>query len=497
MDWATNSRGEEVSAGTRDAIGSFLRCPVCKLQVYHRSGPFRRPHFAHFSGNSSQACELYHPGAGDDGGANATAAWARPRTIAPILGSPALIWRDGEPIPTSLALRLPRFLEGYASTLTINSALGQRRLRGESLARTTFAQLSLREPPASIESMPRDAATEIRLGTLLQEFRLAGNFFRATVDGGVLEHRNVPIELGEEYFLVTQRRLELSIPRALEIVQERTDRSWMAYRLRLRDDAKTRHDDISELRSYLGREVVPSRPRVNVIWPPPSRFDPDGARVYRTTISQLIVRSNAEPPRYLSATSGDSEVAALGEGLYCIDLKCREGEAVVWLPGGSVQRLRFEDSNFAEPEGISFKSGTESIALCAPQAVELARSSGLIEIRVPAERLWRRVRIGRLPLRPIPHGHVHFISGPVLDIDAGAFGSFYVEPAAIEKETSPPWYLPLEKLIAGIAGPAASRRLGSVRTKGQLVRWAAENNAQPILPIMLFALSAEVDRGIS
>lgn len=498
MDWATNSRGEEVRAGTRDANGSFLRCPVCKLQVYHRSGQFRRPHFAHLSGNSNQACELYHPGAGDVGGANASPTWTRPGTVAPTLGSPALIWRDGEPIPISLALRLPRFPEGYASTLRVSSALGQRRLCGESLTRTTFAQLSLREPPASVESTPRDAATEIRLGAVLQEFRLVGNFFHATVDGGVLERRNAPLELGEEYFLVTQRRLELPIPSGLEIIQHRADRSWTAYRLRLRDDAKTRNDDIPELRSFLGREIVPSRPRVEVIWPPPCRFDLDGARVYRTTTSQLIVRSDSEPPKYESATAGAAEVAALGEDLYSVDLKFRDGEAVVWLPGGSLQRLRFEDSGLVEPESIYFKSGNELMELYAPQAGDLARSTGPIEIRVPAERLWRRVRIGRLPLRPIPHGHVHSIDGPVLaDIDAGAFGSIHVARTASGEETRPPWYSRFEKLIVGIAGPAASKRLCSVRTKGQLVRWAAENKAQPILPLMLLALSAEVDRGIS
>src|SRR3546814_19690596 len=36
----------------------------CKAGIYYRNGTYNRPHFAHYSGNSNRACELYHPGIG-------------------------------------------------------------------------------------------------------------------------------------------------------------------------------------------------------------------------------------------------------------------------------------------------------------------------------------------------------------------------------------------------------------------------------------------------
>jgi len=498
MEWAIDSSGKHVRAGTPEADSPYLRCPVCKSQVYHKHGIFRRPHFAHKSGNSNKDCELYHPSAGV-GTLNVMTATNRLRQVvaAASLKSSALIWRDGEPIPMSLVLRLPILPVGYSSILSIHSNLGQLRFSGEALTKTTFAQVGLQEPPASLRLTPPDPALELQLKAVLEEFRLAGNFFRVTVNGGVLERRDTPLELGNEYFLVTKQQLPLrSCPSSLEVVDKpRNDRTWTVYRLRLRDTPQTRDADIVELGIYLARNIIPARPRIEVVWPPPNRFDPDGTHIYGTNVSQLIVRSNSGHPSCETVDAGSAVVTPFGNDLYGIDFKNLTSEAVVWLPGASIQRLRFEDTPLFDPEGVRLKSGNEVIDLYDQKASEFTQSGGHIEILVPSQRLWRRLRINQRPLRPLPSTHVYEIKDALRDMDAGAFGSIHGPSATVV--IGQEWYSQFETMIVSIAGPAALKRLGYTRTKRQLVRWAAENRALSLLPHLLSAFSAEVDHGFS
>ncbi len=499
MDWAIDSSGEHIRAGSQHAERDGLRCPVCKARVHHRNGHVRRAYFAHFSGNSNQACELYHPsvGAASVGITGNASTGFHFATAVSYLEAPALIWRDDRPIPVSLWLRLPRLPVGYASTLRLHSPLGQQRFPGELLAKAYFAQVALQEPPASVEASPRDPAIEIRLKDVLQQFRLTGNFFRAHVDGGVLEARVVPLELGETYVLVTQRCLPLPHPDALEILQTRTERNWTAYRLRLRDVAETRTHDVAELRAYLEREIVPARPKIDLLWPPPNRLDPDGTRIHATTVCQLIVRSNAGPPIYRALETGGAEVTTLGKDLYAINLASQKGEALVGLPGSAYQQLRFEDTELIEPKGVVLSSDQEFAGLHTTQANELAHHTGRIAIQVPTERLWQRVRINLLPLRPCSEHREHALDGPLLSLDCGAFGRVFTSVCITEEKHRLLWYARFENLVVGMAGPLAWRRLDSVRTKEQLLHWAAGNGVQALLPLMLSAFLIEVDRGLS
>lgn len=497
VDWATNPEGKHIQAGTSGIYGERLRCPVCKSLVYHRQGLSRRPHFAHFSGNSNQECELYYPGAGtyQSRGTEPTDR-TRGEIAPPGLGKAALVWRDAAPIPISLALRLPRFPTDYASALNISTSMGQRPALGQNLTRTTFVRVSLQEPPATIDSRPRDYATEIQLRALLAQFRFTGNFFRVSGEGGILELRSVPLELGESYILVTQRPLGAARPPALDVTEERTDRSWSVYRLTLRDQHQTREVDIQDLRAFLDRGIVPARPRVDVIWPAPSQFDPDGARVYGKGVSQLIVRSSSGDPRCEATEKAGTDIVGLEDGLYAIDFKKSEGEAVIWIPGGAQQRVRFEDVPVMHPRGVGLGSDGDCVDL-----IMLANDSGqlgdLAKIVVPTESLWRRIRVNGQKLRPIPNGQSHVIEGPLREIDAGAFGGIYLAPRSELGALSPPWHSRFEPLITGLAGRSAAMRLHSVLTKEELTRWALEHKAGVLLPIMLSAFSAEVDRGIS
>ncbi len=498
MEWAVDYSGEHIRAGSRDSEKPFLRCPVCKTRVYHRNGSSRRAHFAHYSGNSNQECELYYPGV-------AVASFetrSDPRheilikTEIPSLGSPALVWRDGEPIPISLMLRLPQATDGYPSTLSVNSPLGHRKLNGSSLAKVHFVPVALQTPPAEIETNPRDPKMEARLREVIWNFKSEGNFFRAHIDGGILNNQEIALELGETYFLVTQRSLSPSQPNSLEILQTRVDRSWTVYRLHLRDCPESRKQDITELRAYLKRDISLPRPKIDILWPLPSMLDPDGSYIYGKSIGQLIVRSNAGQPIYVAPRAYTSEIISLENNLYSISFDSQADEALVCLQDGGYLRIRFRDDDLIEPQGVNWKSGNMFLGLHTSSSVEIPHHNEKIIVNVPTERLWKRVRADKTPLLPLPSQRTHELAAPINELDFGAFGRLLISrpPSVISQNV--PWHKNIESLIVRSAGKLAWKQLGDIHTKGQLLSWATRYRAHFILPLMLSTFSAEVDRGL-
>lgn len=495
MEWATNTIGDLVRAGTPEAYGYALRCPVCRAAVYHRSGVYNRPHFAHYSGNSNRECELYEPRISGQVGASGS----QPRHLAPPgFGAPALIWVDGELASLNLRLRLPKFPEGYASKLTITSSSGKRTLVGEDLTRTMLVSIPLREPPAMVKTNPPDLAIEMRIEEVFSQFRLSGNYFRAVMNGGVLENLDVALELGEEYFYVSQRPFPEPSPSALKIAERKEHRGWWVYRVLLQDSPDTRHDDIADLRSYLGRSIVPPKPRVEIIWPPASRFDTDGTAVFAETVKQLVARSDGGPPNVETGSGAKVVIGDLGEGCYQITLNTPEEDAIVWMSSGTSRRLRFVEASLAAPRGVILTAANDRADLASIPAAEVARQSGAIEVSVPSERLWRNARLNGNRLSPLPNGESLTLQGPLQDLRFGSFGSVVSAHKITDNcVNESPWYTKIDRIVAATVGLTASEALKSIRWKHQAVRWAVENDAMRLLPLVLSALSSEVSRGVS
>lgn len=498
MEWATDSVGEHVRAGTpeAEAYRHALRCPVCKAAVYHRSGAYNRPHFAHYSGNSNRECELYDPRVGGQVGASGS----QPRHLASAdFGAPALIWADGELVSLSLRLRLPKFPSGYASTLTITSSSGTRALVGEELTRTTLVSIPLREPPAKIKTNPPDLATEMRIRDVFSQFRLSGNYFRTVTTGGVLENPHGALELGEEYFYISQHPLPEPSPPALKIAEPpKESRGWWVYRLFLRNSPYTRNDDIADLKSYLGKSIVPPKPRVEIIWPPASRFDTDGTAVFAETVKQFVARSDGGPPNVETSSGTKVAISDLGEGCYQITLTTPEEDAIVWVPSGTCRRLRFIEAPLATPSGVILTAANGRADLASISAAEVARQVGAIEVSVPSERLWRNARLNGNRLSPLPNGESLTLEGPLQNLRFGAFGSVVsAYQIADNCADESPWYTKVDRIVAATVGLTASENLKSIRWKHQAVRWAVENDAMRLLPLVLSALSFEVSRGVS
>ena len=493
MDWAIDAAGDHVRAGTPAACRHSLRCPVCRSSVYHRHGAYNRPHFAHYSRNFNQACELYHPGAG-----GASLAGLTP-TALPSFGAPALLWRDSASIPLSLQLRLPKVPKGYASTLAICSSLGKTHFSGDDLVRTSFVQLPLQAPPAKVESYPTDLGMMMRIEALLGQFRLSGNYFRATASGGVLESVDAALELGEDYILLTQRPLSESQPQALEHRSPpRQHRSWIIYQLHLRDDFRTRTGDVAALQSCLGRAITVPKPRVDIVWPPPHRFDTDGVPLFADNTTELVAKTGARALNVVAERDIPTSVENLGEGLYRIKVGATSGEVAIWPPLGSTQHARFESQTLTAPDGVALISSNGRIGLMSQAASDEAARSGHAAIAVPSELLWRNARCDGHRVTPVPNGLLHTFERPFNDLDFGSFGSISIPASRPALEVRlPSWHARLEGLVIASCGLVALTKLKTVRSKHEALSWAVENNATHILPLILSAFSAEAARGIS
>ncbi|WP_147458926.1 hypothetical protein [Pseudomonas coronafaciens] len=487
MQWAINYSGDHVRAGAHFAEQDSLRCPSCNRRVYHRQGSSRQAHFAHFSGNANQECELYYPGVGVSHiGAAALVATDTPLTIdSQYLGTAALVWREGQPIPLSLMLRIPQYTNEEVQIIQVDSSLGQHRLNKESLKKVTFSAVELKVPPAEIKLSPANLTFEDKLKKVLRNFKHEDNFFRYQAGAGALIAPNVAIELGETYFIVTQRQLSSARPDALKLLSTRVNKSWTVYQVKLRDVASLWSQDIISLRGYLGRTVIPPRSKVEFIWPAPVRFDPDGSPVYDYSVCQILARSNSGPPLNSNSASCDINVSHVGDDLYAVSIAKKGGEVLIEVHGGISKTIRFEQHKLARPEGVNVRSGGALAGLHTMNARNVLNRGGLISITVPSDLIWRLVRINQKLLSPYPSALTYESREPVIELDAGAFGRvlFSLRPEEISKNVK--WPKTIELIVISMGGRTAYNQLLSVTSKGQLLSWVARNQMQIILPLML------------
>lgn len=496
MKWAINHREEHVRADTPGVSYSVdLRCPVCRERVFRRKGRIREAHFAHYGGNFSKACEQYHPGEGLATGLQMPASNPVREHGKRAFGAPALLWKDEQSLPTSLYLRLPSAPGGFASNVKVISRATSQ-LRGKDLARPAFAGLRLQVPPGQCETTPHDPALEVMINGALSKFRFSGNYFRATSEGGVLEPPDTPLELGEDYWLVTQVALREPISELLKIQERRSDRAWLAYRFGLPLLEGNEFDRLNDLTAYLQRDVVVPRPKVNLVWPTPDRIDPDGIPVFDTSVSDILVRSVAGVPQcVVQEQLIDGEKVA--EDLFAFRFDGNVEEALIGVQRGPGRRLRFDTCNLFQPAGVYIHVDEHPILAFDPRVSELLKEASAVRVEVPSHRLWRNIKVNGVALRPLPDGTDYAINGQLLSFSAGAFGEV-LRPRAVDgKLTDLHWCTSIEALVAQMVGPRAAERLRQLQNKGQLIRWACEYDAYSLLPKLLSLMSGGVVRGIS
>lgn len=493
MDWAISSSGLLIMPGTQDAYAQLLRCPVCHAKVYHRGGAHNRPHFAHYSGNFSRDCELYTPGAGA-GAIHSAGLQSLPAKEQ----RPVIVWRSGGSVALSLWLRLPADFGGSQRSISIVSSLGTH-LRGSEQNRSLFCRLPFRVPPAAAEVSPHDERMELMFDVALRQFQLSGNFFKATATGGTLEDREAALELGQDYVYVSQRPLVEPYPAGLVLSQPPTlHQSWAVYHIRLLDVPEARLSAMARLSSYFEREIVPPRPKLEILWPPPNKYDMDGTAVYSAGTDQVVLRSMSAVPVFESWGGTASDVRELAPGLFLLTWRDAVKQVAVWAHGATALRLRFEPDVMSLPDGVVIECGGASSDLSdgALDAIDLVSSP--IRLEVPNSRLWLSVRIDGQRPRPLPDGLSLSIPGGVGSISAGAFGLWAARDSAGRSELPRTRFSEnIVTLITALAGRLASSELHLLESREHAVRWAARHNCLEVLPIILAKLPFEVDRGLS
>lgn len=502
MKWAINHRAEHVRADEPGVSYSFdLRCPVCRERVFPRSGQFREAHFAHYGGNSSKACDQYHPREGVATGLHASPSKQGRDYNRGAFGAPALLWKDDHTLPTSLYLRLPSTPGGFSSNLRVISRATSQ-FRGKDLAKPVFAGLRLQVPPGHCETTPNDLAMEMLINEVLANFKLTGNYFKATTEGGVLEHPDAPLELGESYWLVTQVALRDPISTLLQIDERRFDRSWFAYRIDLPLTIANEFNGLKILSAYLEREVIQPRPRVNLVWPTPDRIDPDGTPVFDRSVASIFVRSVAGVPQCVAQEQqgGLQEQPIEGEkvdgDLFVFRFDGKVDEAIIGVQNGLARRLRFDTCTLLQPAGVYLHLNEHSLPVFDLRLGELLVEASAVRVEVPSHRLWRNVKVNGLALRPLPDGNDFVINGQLLSISAGSFGEIFLKRA--EKEAADlHWSVCMEGFVTQFAGSHAAHRLSQIHNKYQLLRWACQYDAQALLPKLLSLMSSGVARGVS
>lgn len=243
MDHAEDRRGKVIRARNA-APGPFYHCPVCRAEVFLRSGKYNVRHFAHKAGQGRPECEYFHP-SDYVRGPSYLARYGEDLDGPPI--PPLALSIELDPVPEArlkgrrnwkLALTVPKAPDTHGS-ITIDCGSG-------SLRTITLTKLSLgpQTYPASIEAVdfgqiwvspdvrPRyRAAIEQRIPGL---DRTLVNVFAHTKQ--IQKPLANSLAWGGSYYLIWKTALAFDIPQSLLSSPLATRGEWACSLVALPDE---------------------------------------------------------------------------------------------------------------------------------------------------------------------------------------------------------------------------------------------------------------------
>jgi hypothetical protein len=121
-----------------------------------------------------------------------------------------------------------------------------------------------------------------------------------------------------------------------------------------------------------------------------------------------------------------------------------------------------------------------------PGVVEITSRMDKLILEVPSTALWRKMLLNGSLIRPLPDGTDYAVAGSLTSLYSGSFGSFEAAQPITAPDELSAWPLRIGQLIELLVGRRALESFRkNVRSKGHLVQWANDFQAQALLPKLL------------
>lgn len=469
MEWALDQLGNPVSASQRALFSYGFRCGRCGEPVFRRSGPKRRPHFAHYGHNAKPECEFYHP---------TTGLSAHGPGYAGVVGNAAssgtslqggLFLESKERGSYSIYLKLPQLpaeTDGVGE-IEIRSGLGVRTYTASQLQRPRLVPVIPQIPVVEVIATGELGAAAAAIKTHVVRFRGLHNYFRGGETGGRLLAPEEPLEWSGSYRLLSQQVIEQVQEFAgLEVVHTKDMHGWYVYEVTLPAFSQIESEVESEtLTRYFGRAIRAPHAHAYFVDPPPHHIEPDGTHVFPLTTSRLVLRRTERSHISIRGSVQADVLANVGEleGEWVEITRLGIGDFTVLLDGREELLGRFEECGLFQPKGVRVAAGDCTWEIFEPELRKAIQHGLYVGLRVecPSTRVAERLTLAQpvwaregthFTLCGIPHGLV----------DADNFGSLSwpvpegegIEPPPIDAQTYARrvW---LEGLVARLDSPDA------------------------------------------
>lgn len=400
MDWARDQLGQLVHASQGGNLSyRVLSCPLCRERVYRRAGQQRRAHFAHFSHRAKPECENYHPSESH------SVAGPSPyreggQSDAPVSAPQVAILLEVNDDKVAMYLRLPAFpgIANSEEAVELRTGLGIRRYSVTALCRSRIVPVTLRLPLVTVvaSSPPGvSGATKEVIEAGVSAFRSNGNFFRFGESGRRLLGVNEPLEWGERYSLLTQRRL----PSAsgvfgidCEVTYEQA--GWVLYEITLPSlDWAATNEAKGAIERYLNRRIVLPRPRAHFISPPPHHVEIDGTHVFPEGTQEVVLWTGGPGDIYIQSISSRARFQIERDNETCrLSISGDETfEFTVQLNGRDVAMGRMESCPIFMPSGVQVLVDGRALDIFRGDLPDIvrAREQPKLKIAFPSERVAR------------------------------------------------------------------------------------------------------------
>jgi len=410
-----------------------FRCGCCGAPVSLRSGDLRAPHFAHAQHRAKKDCEEYHP--------------SNYVPLIDTIHAPAnqnkrhtpddLVW-------VGFAGDTPRT---FAIVLRLPSAAGYPAWQGHIVAPTVRGELvlscdqlrqgcSVELPPAVKAQLHRqpDCSVNNDYWTLIREAvpllsEHSWTFFNDSPGVGARLADAAPLHCGDQYWGLLRRSAASDIS-GLDLVQlestQQWEQGWWVHRFHLREDGSEVTSARAVAERVLGRTILPARPRIMLIDPPPHHLTPDGRTFVAAPCRRLLFRRSTALP--VHATGPDDKIWPVDD----IDdhaVAIPQPELGQWTLRieNVVFRLVIGEAKFFRPPGIRVEIADRAIDLVSLADV-LARGEPIATttqflLTLPHAALEAAIRIDE---EPWPHGQaaleIALLEGAGHRVDAAAFG---------------------------------------------------------------------------